>query len=42
MSEAALERIVRWLDARKGPLLIELPQTEFDQVRASARANWPQ
>lgn len=29
MSEAALERVVRWLDARKRPLLVQLPEAEL-------------
>ena len=29
MSEAALERLVRWLDARKRPLLVQLPDAEY-------------
>ena len=29
MSEAALTRIVRWLDARKRPLLVQLPEAEW-------------
>ena len=29
MSEAALERVVRWLDSRKRPLLVQLPHAEI-------------
>jgi hypothetical protein len=36
MSEAALTRIVSWLDARKRPLLVALPQAEFNQLRTAA------
>jgi len=41
MSEAALTRIVSWLDARKRPLLIALPQAEFNHLRTAAWTDWP-
>jgi L,D-peptidoglycan transpeptidase YkuD (ErfK/YbiS/YcfS/YnhG family) len=33
MSKAALDRVVRWLDARKRPLLVQLPEAELALVR---------
>lgn len=33
MEEAALERLVRWLDASKRPLLVQLPQSEHRRLK---------
>lgn len=33
MDAAALERIVRWLDTRKRPLLVQLPRAEYRRLK---------
>lgn len=33
MSSSSIERLLRWLDARKRPILVQLPQTEFERLR---------
>ena len=39
MEEAALERVVRWLDARKRPLLVQLPASEYRKLKVIEGAN---
>jgi D-alanyl-D-alanine dipeptidase len=33
MSSTSIERLLRWLDARKRPILVQLPQNEFERLR---------
>jgi zinc D-Ala-D-Ala dipeptidase len=37
MSERDLARVVRWLDARKRPLLVQLPETELAKLGLATR-----
>ncbi len=34
MSEEEIVKLLTWLDAKKNPILIQLPQKEFDKIRA--------
>ncbi|MBO0857267.1 MAG: hypothetical protein J2P21_02205 [Chloracidobacterium sp.] len=33
MDQASMERALRWLDAKKRPLLVQLPEAEFERLR---------
>jgi D-alanyl-D-alanine dipeptidase len=33
MSAPSMERVLRWLDAKKRPILVQLPQPEFERLR---------
>jgi D-alanyl-D-alanine dipeptidase len=35
MSSSSMERLLRWLDARKRPILVQLPQPEFESLRGA-------
>ena len=37
MEQTNLEALLRWLDAKKSPLLVQLPETEYARLRASWR-----
>ena len=37
MEEASLTELLRWLDPKKGPLLVQLPEDEYARLRAAWR-----
>jgi D-alanyl-D-alanine dipeptidase len=37
MEEASLTELLRWLDPKKGPLLVQLPEAEYARLRAAWR-----
>jgi hypothetical protein len=33
MNPSSMEYLLRWLDAKKRPLLVQLPRAEFERLR---------